>query len=110
MSFAPAPPWTSTPDGLLLTVRLTPKGGRDALDGIAQLADGRAVLKARVRVAASGGEANSALVQLIARTLAVPPTSVSLIAGDTARIKRLKIAGNAGALATNLERVSGVRK
>ena len=110
MSVAAAPPWTSTSDGLLLTVRLTPKGGRDALDGIAQLADGRAVLKARVRAAASEGEANSALVQLIARTLAVPPTSVSLIAGETARIKRLKIAGNAGALATNLERLAGVRK
>ncbi len=110
MSVAVAPPWTSTSDGLLLTVRLTPKGGRDALDGIAQLADGRAVLKARVRAAASEGEANSALVQLIARTLAVPPTSVSLIAGETARIKRLKIAGNAGALATNLERLAGVRK
>jgi uncharacterized protein YggU (UPF0235/DUF167 family) len=93
-----------------LTVRLTPKGGRDALDGIVQLADGRAVLKARVRAAASEGEANSALVQLIARTLAVPPTSVSMIAGETARIKRLKIAGNAGALATNLERLTGVTK
>ena len=108
MSVAVAPPWTFTPDGLLLTVRLTPKGGRDALDGIAQLADGRAVLKARVRAAASEGEANSSLVQLIARTLAVPPTSVSLIAGETARIKRLKIAGNAGALAINLERLTGV--
>jgi uncharacterized protein len=29
-------------------VRLTPKGGRDAIDGIERLADGRAVLKARV--------------------------------------------------------------
>jgi uncharacterized protein (TIGR00251 family) len=110
LSVAVAPPWTSTSDGLLLTVRLTPKGGRDALDGIVQLADGRAVLKARVRAAASEGEANSALVQLIARTLAVPPTSVSMIAGETARIKRLKIAGNAGALATNLERLTGVPK
>ena len=110
MSADPAPRWTFTPDGLLLTVRLTPKGGRDALDGIAQLADGRAVLKARVRVAASGGEANSALVQLIARTLAVPPTSVSLIAGDTARIKRLKIAGNTGVLAINFEKLTGVTK
>jgi uncharacterized protein len=110
LSVALAPPWTFTPDGLLLTVRLTPKGGRDALDGIAQLADGRAVLKARVRAAASEGEANSALVQLVARTLAVPPTSVSLIAGETARIKRLKVTGNAGALAANLERLTGVRK
>jgi len=110
LSVAPAPPWTSTPDGLLLTVRLTPKGGRDALDGIAQLADGRAVLKARVRAAASEGEANDALVRLIARTLAVPPTSVSLIAGETARIKRIKIAGNAGALVTNLESLTGAGK
>ena len=110
MSADPAPPWTSTPDGLLLTVRLTPKGGRDALDGIAQLADGRAVLKARVRAAASEGEANDALVRLIARTLAVPPTSVSLIAGETARIKRIKIAGNAGALVTNLESLTGAGK
>lgn len=100
----------STPDGLLLTVRLTPKGGRDALDGIAQLADGRAVLKARVRAAASEGEANSALVQLIASSLAVPPTSVSLITGETARIKRLKIAGPAAALATTLESLMGVRE
>ena len=91
-------------------MRLTPKGGRDALDGIAQLADGRVVLKARVRAAASEGEANSALVQLIARTLAVPPTRVSLIAGETARIKRLTLAGDAGALATSLERRTGVRK
>jgi uncharacterized protein (TIGR00251 family) len=100
----------STPDGLLLTVRLTPKGGRNALDGIAQLADGRAVLKARVRAAASEGEANSALVQLIACSLAVRPTSVSLIAGETARIKRLKIAGPAAALATTLESLMGVRE
>ena len=110
MSVAVAPPWTSTSDGLLLTVRLTPKGGRDALDGIAQLADGRAVLKARVRAAASEGEANSALVQLVARALAVPPTSVSLIAGETARIKRLRIAGHAGTLAIHLERLTGVTK
>jgi uncharacterized protein (TIGR00251 family) len=110
LSVALAPPWTSTTGGLLLTVRLTPKGGRDALEGIAQLADGRAVLKARVRAAASDGEANNALVQLIARTLAVPPTSVSLVVGETARIKRLRIAGNAGALAANLERLTGVGK
>jgi len=36
-----APPWTATPDGLVLTVRLTPRGGRDAIDGIERLADGR---------------------------------------------------------------------
>jgi uncharacterized protein (TIGR00251 family) len=110
LSIDPAPPWTATSDGLLLTVRLTPKGGRDAIEGIAQIADGRAVLKARVRAAASEGEANDALVQLIARTLAVPPTRVSLIGGATARIKRLKIVGAAGALVTTLEKITGAMK
>jgi uncharacterized protein YggU (UPF0235/DUF167 family) len=103
-------PWTLTSDGVLLTVRLTPKGGRDAIEGIEQLADGRTVLKARVRAAASGGEANAALTNLIARLLAVPLSRVALIAGATARIKWLKVVGDAGTIATALERITGVVK
>jgi uncharacterized protein YggU (UPF0235/DUF167 family) len=37
----------------MLAVRLTPRGGRDAIDGIEQLSDGRRVLKVRVRAAAA---------------------------------------------------------
>lgn len=94
----------------MLTVRLTPKGGRDAIEGIDQMADGRSVVKARVRAAASEGEANAALVSLIARTLAVPPSRVTLIAGAAARIKRLKVMGDTGAIAAALERIMGVVK
>ncbi len=65
----------------MLTVRLTPKGGRDAIDGIERLADGRSVLKVRVRAAPSEGEANAALVRLIAKTLGVAPRAVELVAG-----------------------------
>jgi len=46
-------PWTVVAGGLVVVVRLTPKGGRDAIDRIEQLADGKCVLKARVRAAAS---------------------------------------------------------
>jgi len=88
----------------VLHVRLTPKGGRDSVDGIDQLADGRSVLKARVRAAATEGEANDALVRLIAKTLAVPPRDVTLAAGATSRIKRLVIAGDPVKLAALLER------
>ena len=52
-------------------VRLTPKGGRDAIDGIERLADGSVVLKARVRAAPSEGEANAALMRLIAKAVGV---------------------------------------
>ena len=69
------------PGGIALAVRLTPKGGRDAIDGIETLADGRAVLKARVRAAPSEGEANEALCRLIAKAAGVPPRDVTLVAG-----------------------------
>jgi uncharacterized protein (TIGR00251 family) len=98
-------PWVVSKDGLSLTVRLTPKGGRDAIDGIEERADGRCVLKVRVRAAASAGEANAALVKLLARTLGVAPRAVGLVAGETTRIKRLRIDGSGVALATALEKV-----
>jgi uncharacterized protein YggU (UPF0235/DUF167 family) len=102
------PPWTVGTGGLAVVVRLTPKGGRDAIDGIEQMADGRSVLKARVRAAASEGEANAALVALVARALGVPPRDVTLVAGATARIKRLTIAGHGPTLAAALEKIVSV--
>jgi uncharacterized protein (TIGR00251 family) len=101
-------PWVPSSDGLLLAVRVTPKGGRDAIDGIADLADGTCVLKVRVRSAASDGDANAALLRLIARTLGVPARAVSLLAGERARIKRLKIGGDGPALAAALAKISAI--
>jgi hypothetical protein len=88
-----------------VAVRLTPKGGRDAIDGIEQLSDGRAVLKARVRAAPSEGEANAALGKLISKALGVPPRDVSLVAGATGRIKRLAISGHGPTLMAVLEKI-----
>ena len=96
-------PWTAANGGLLLDVRLTPKGGHDALDGIAPLADGRAVLKARVRAAPHEGAANAALTRLIAKAAGVPASRVSIVSGTTARIKRVRIAGEPRAIAAALE-------
>jgi uncharacterized protein len=98
-------PWAATAGGILLTVRLTPKGGRDAIDGIEYGSDGKPVLRVRVRAAPSEGEANDALVRLIAKVVGVPPRAVNLISGQTSRVKRLKIDGPAIALAESLERI-----
>ena len=103
-----ARPWTVVPGGLAVVVRLTPRGGRDAIDGIEQRADGQCVLKARVRAAATEGEANAALVSLLAHATGVPQRDVSLLSGATARIKRLMIAGHGPSLAAALEKASGV--
>lgn len=97
-------PWSATSGGLALHVRLTPKGGRDAIDGIETMSDGRSVLKARVRAAPSEGEANDALCRLLAKALGVPPRDVALVAGATSRIKRIEIAGDSAALIARLEK------
>jgi len=101
----PSVPWRSEASGLVLSVRLTPRSDREAIDGITQLADGKAVLQARVRAPPSEGQANAALVRLIAATLGVRPRDVSLVAGETARLKRVKVSGSAAALAAALAKV-----
>ena len=100
-------PWVIGADGIALAVRLTPKGGRDAIDGVEQLADRRCILKIRVRAAPSEGEANEALIRLIAKALGVPRRDVALTAGATSRIKRLVISGDGAALAAKLEKLAG---
>jgi uncharacterized protein (TIGR00251 family) len=101
----PAVPWRSEASGLVLSVRLTPRSDREAIDGIAQLADGKAVLQARVRAPPVDGQANAALVRLIAAALGVRPRDVSLVAGESTRLKRVKVSGSAAALATALAKI-----
>jgi uncharacterized protein len=99
-------PWSALAGGIALAVRLTPKGGRDSLDGIELLADGRSVLKARVRAAPSEGEANDALCRLVAKALGVPARDVTLTAGATSRVKRLVVAGDPPKLIAGLEKIA----
>ena len=89
--------------GVSLQVRLTPKGGRDAVDGWALASDGSSHLKARVRAAPEDGKANAALLELLAEKLDVPKSAVRLASGATARLKRIEIAGDGPALKARLE-------
>jgi uncharacterized protein YggU (UPF0235/DUF167 family) len=100
-----ARPWSVAAGGLAVVVRLTPRGGRDAIEGIERRADGQSVLKARVRAAPREGEANDALMELLARAAHVPLRNVTLVSGATARIKRLMIAGDGAMIAAAFERV-----
>ena len=99
-------PWTPAADGIVVSVRLTPKGGRDSIDGVDTLADGAVVLKARVRAAPSEGEANAALCRLLAKALDVPPSRVDVVGGATSRVKRVKVTGDPRALGAALEKIA----
>jgi len=77
----------------VLAVRLTPRGGRDAIDGWAADADGRPYLKVRVSAPPVEGEANAALVALLAKRLSAPRSAVRVVSGATARLKRIEVEG-----------------
>jgi len=97
------PRYSLAPGRVSFQVRLTPKGGRDAVEGWAESADGTVHLKARVRAVPENGKANMALVELLAGTLAVPKSAVRIASGATGRLKRVEIAGDAKILAARLE-------
>ena len=76
-----------------LPVRVTPKGGRDGVDGWALDPAGRAYLKVRVSAAPTDGQANAALTTFIAKTLKRPRSAVRIVSGETARLKIIEIDG-----------------
>ncbi|WP_213980707.1 DUF167 family protein [Sphingomonas sp. dw_22] len=88
------PAWRVTADGIDVAVRVTPRASRDAF-----LPGTEEHFAARLAAPPVEGAANAALVPLVAKTFGVPKRAVTLIAGDTARLKRLSIAGDPQALA-----------
>lgn len=94
-------------DGIEVRVRATPRGGRDAVEGIEMLSDGSRVLKIRVRAVPEDGAANEAVRRLLARALGTPASAVSLMAGATARLKTFFIEGEAEALAARFAALTG---
>ena len=73
-------PWRAVAGGLEIRVRVTPRGGRDGIEGVEALSDGRSVLKVRVRV--------------LAKSLGLPAAAVNLQAGAAARVKTFRIVGD----------------
>ena len=76
-----------------LAVRLTPGAASDRIDGWDVDPEGRPVLKVRVRARPVEGEANAALILLLAKALGVSRSAVSLVRGGQSRLKRIEIEG-----------------
>jgi len=88
-----------------LAVRLTPKGGRDAIEGWSEDAAGRRLLKARVAAPPEDGKANRALIVLIADALDVAKSKVAIVSGEGSRVKVLEVSGDAKLLAERARRL-----
>ena len=76
-----------------LAVRLTPGASADRIDGWGADAEGRPVLKVRVRARPVDGEANAALVKFLAKALGVSRSSVVLERGGQSRLKMIMVEG-----------------
>jgi uncharacterized protein (TIGR00251 family) len=99
-------PWRYSTEGISIAVRVTPRGGRDDIDGIETLANGRSVVKIRVRAIAEGGEANRAVTELLARTLGVPKARVRILSGVTSRLKQVAVDGDPRQLGDTLKKLT----
>lgn len=100
--------WVERADGIELHLRVTPRAGRDAVEGVGTLADGRQILKVRVRAVPDQGAANEAVRRLLATLLGCPASSVRLETGAAARLKTVRIAGDPVRLASALAAVAGL--
>lgn len=98
-------PW-QVRDGIVrLRVRVTPRAGRDAVHGCGETGEGPAVL-VKVRSVPSGGEANAAVIRVIAEWLDLPKGRVTLAAGGKSRVKLLAIDGAGSEIVGVLEQLT----
>lgn len=65
--------------------------------------DGSAVLRMRVKAVPDKGKANAAVIALLAKALGVPKSAMTLVSGDTARLKTIQIEGDPAALAAGVD-------
>jgi uncharacterized protein (TIGR00251 family) len=103
-------PWRTASEGISVALRVTPRGGRDDIDGIETLANGRSVVTLRVRAVADGGKANRAVTELLARALGVPKANVRLLSGATSRLKQVAIDGDPAKLGEALRALTSAKK
>ena len=99
-------PWRYSTEGISIALRVTPRGSRDDIDGIETLANGRSVVKIRVRAIAEGGEANRAVTELLAKALGVPKARVKILSGVTSRLKQVAVDGDPRQLGDTLKKLT----
>ena len=102
-------PWRYSTSGISIALRVTPRGGRDDIDGIETLANGRSVVKVRVRAVAGGGEANRAVTELLAKVLGVPKARVKILSGVTSRLKQVAVDGDPKLLGETLREATAAK-
>lgn len=98
---APPPPCSPTAHGITLTVRLTPRAGRAAIEGWRATPQGEALAVA-VNEPPEDGKANAALAALLAKQFHVAKSAVHIDHGAKSRNKTVTVDGDPKALVNRL--------
>jgi uncharacterized protein (TIGR00251 family) len=95
-------PYAAIPGGVRLAVRLSPRGSRDAVEGVGTGVDGKAFLRIRLTAPPVDGAANAALIAFLAERLGLRKADIAIRSGQTARLKLLHLSGDSAALMAKL--------
>jgi uncharacterized protein (TIGR00251 family) len=89
-----ASPLKRLSDGVVVTVRLTPKASAARLGGIVRDAAGMGQLRAWVTAPPVDGKANQALIELLAKSWRLPKRAITIVRGAADRTKQVRIMGD----------------
>lgn len=78
----------------LLTLKVTPRGSANKIQSMERDLFDDVIVKIMVTALPEKGEANQAVIQLLAKTLKLPKRAFSIVAGNTARVKVISIEAN----------------
>ncbi len=98
----PASPFLPVSNGVQVSVRLVPNARQNRVEGVIERAEGAGVLKVRVSAAPEKGNANAALLDLLAMVWDVPKSQLSIKAGAASRNKIVLIKGDPDMLLAHL--------
>lgn len=87
--------WKSTPEGVLLNVKLIPNAGRDEITGWEN-----DILKVRITAVPEKGKANAHLIRFLAKAFNISKSSISIVKGEKNRMKTLLVKADPDHLST----------
>jgi len=100
-------PWRAVRGGIEISLRVTPKSHLDGIAGLHSASDGAVSLMVKVRALPDKGAANAAVIETLAKALAVPKSRMALASGHTGRDKTVLVAGDRGQLEEEIARQLG---
>ena len=88
--------------GLVIRVRISPNSSSCLVNGVMEAADGSRMLKISLKSVPEKGRANKELIDFLAKKMRIPKIDIELVSGDTQRVKKILLYGDAKILERQL--------